>query len=107
MRLSMEEPTGMRVRDGEGREVTLTFAAFAAAVERGVILPDDHVRSHIVTADRWVRVGDLRMYGVLREGVNTRFAPTEPGSAGTHGRARTLCPPSSPASIRPTDSKRD
>ena len=74
MRLSMEEPTGMRVRDEAGREVTLTFAVFADAVERGLIGPDDHVRSHIVTADQWVRVGDLRLYRVLMEGGRARRA---------------------------------
>ena len=69
MRISSEEPTGMRVRDTQGREVILTFPEFADAVAQGVILPDDHVCSHIVTRDLWVRVGDMRLYREIMQNV--------------------------------------
>ena len=62
MRNEIGEPTGMRVRRESGAEETLEFAAFVAAIERGHIGPEDEVCSHIVTRDRWVRVGDMRLY---------------------------------------------
>ena len=62
MRNEIGEPTGMRVRRASGAEETLEFAAFVAAIERGDIGPEDEVCSHIVTRDKWVRVGDMRLY---------------------------------------------
>ena len=62
MRNEIGEPTGMRVRNETGAEMTLEFAAFVAAIERGDIQPEDEVCSHIVTQDRWVRVGEMRLY---------------------------------------------
>lgn len=69
MRNEIGEPTGMRVRRGTGAEETLEFAAFVAAIERGDIGPEDEVCSHIVTLDRWVQVGNMRLYREIRQGV--------------------------------------
>ncbi len=69
MRNEIGEPTGMRVRPARGAEVTLEFAAFVAAIERGDIGPEDEVCSHIVTRGQWVRVGDMRLYREIRQRV--------------------------------------
>ena len=69
MRNEIGEPTGMRVRYRTGAEETLEFAAFVAAIERGVIGADDEVCSHIVTRDTWVNVGDMRLYREIRQNV--------------------------------------
>lgn len=69
MRSEISEPTGMRVRGENGAEATMEFAAFVAAIEEGTIRPGDEVCSHIVTQDRWVRVGEMRLYREIMQGV--------------------------------------
>lgn len=69
MRHEIGEPTGMRVRKATGAEETLEFAAFVAAIERGDVGPEDEVCSHIVTQDRWVQIGEMRLYREIRQGV--------------------------------------
>ncbi len=81
MRNEIGEPTGMRVRRASGAEMTLEFAAFVAAIERGDIGPEDEVCSHIVTGDRWVRVGEMRLYREIRQNA-------ERGRAGGRVAAR-------------------
>lgn len=77
MRNEIGEPTGMRVRRATGPEETLEFAAFVAAIERGDVGAEDEVCSHIVTQDRWVRVGGMRLYGEIRQGVERERAARE------------------------------
>jgi len=77
MRNEIGEPTGMRVRTAEGAEKTLAFAAFVAAIERGDIGPEDEVCSQIVTQGRWVRVGGMRLFREVREGLERERAARE------------------------------
>lgn len=77
MRNEIGEPTGMRVRAATGAEETLEFAAFVAAIEREDIGPEDEVCSQIVTQGRWVRVGEMRLYREIREGVEREQAAQE------------------------------
>lgn len=77
MRNEIGEPTGMRVRRESGAEETLEFAAFIAAIERGDIGAEDEVCSHIVTQDAWVRVGEMRLYREVRQGVERAEAARE------------------------------
>lgn len=77
MRNEIGEPTGMRVRRAAGAEVTLEFAAFVAAIESGDVGPEDEVCSHIVTRDRWVRVGEMRLYREIRQNVQRERAARE------------------------------
>ena len=59
----------MHIRTEAGTEETMEFTAFVAAIECGDIRPEDEVRSHIVTQDLWVRVGEMRLYGeIMRDG---------------------------------------
>jgi len=74
MRNEIGEPTGMRVRRTMGAEMTLEFAAFVAAIERGDIGPEDEVCSHIVTQGQWVRVGEMRLYREIMQGVERERA---------------------------------
>ena len=77
MRNEIGEPTGMRVRREFGAEETLEFAAFVAAIERGDIGANDETCSHIVTWDEWVRVGEMRLYREIRQGVEREEAARE------------------------------
>jgi len=74
MRNEIGEPTGMRVRTEAGTEETMEFTAFVAAIERGDIRPEDEVRSHIVTQDLWLRVGEMRLYREIRQSVEREAA---------------------------------
>ena len=59
----------MHIRTEAGIEETMEFTAFVAAIECGDIRPEDEVRSHIVTQDLWVRVGEMRLYEeIMRDG---------------------------------------
>ena len=59
----------MHIRTEAGIEETMEFTAFVAAIECGGIRPEDEVRSHIVTQDLWVRVGEMRLYEeIMRDG---------------------------------------
>jgi len=77
MRNEIGEPTGMRVRRATGAEMTMEFSVFAAAIERGDIGSEDEVCSHIVTRDRWVRVGEMRLYREIRQGAEREKAARE------------------------------
>lgn len=69
MRNEIGEPTGMRVHRANAAEQTLEFSAFVAAIERGDVGPEDEVCSHIVTGNRWVRVGEMRLYREIMRGI--------------------------------------
>lgn len=77
MRNEIGEPTGMRVRTAAGAEETLEFAVFIAAIERGDIGPEDEVCSQIVTQGRWVRVGEMRLFREIQEGLERERAAGE------------------------------
>lgn len=77
MRNEIGEPTGMRVRRAMGAEMTLEFAAFVAAIERGDISAEDEVCSHIVTRGQWVRVGEMRLYREIMRGAERERAARE------------------------------
>ena len=66
MRNEIGEPTGMHLRRASGEETAFDFVDFVAAIERGDIKAEDEVCSHIVTQDRWVRVGEMRLYREIR-----------------------------------------
>lgn len=69
MRGEFSEPAGMYVRDKQGKVRLFTFPDFVGAIERAEVLPEDEVRSHIVTRDRWVHVGQMRLYGKIMENL--------------------------------------
>ena len=77
MRNEIGEPTGMRVRTVVGAEETLEFTAFVTAIEHGDIGPEDEFCSQIVTQGRWVRVGEMRLYREIRQGVERERAAEE------------------------------
>lgn len=66
MPFANENPTGMRVRSKDGAERMLGFPEFVKAVRAGEVDPDDQVLSWIVTRNRWMRVGSMRLYDVVR-----------------------------------------
>lgn len=84
MRNEIGEPTGMWVRTEARAEEVIEFTAFVTAIERGDIGAGDEVRSRIVTRDRWVRVGDMRLYREIMRGDGG--AAGEEDAAGEEGR---------------------